>query len=224
MYRGFLIACLFSCFAVPDRAVADCHGGQGGGRFRERFHLFHRGGGCQSQQAGCQGGQGGGRFLFRQKTVQKGYSSAPIHAPAPAPMPMPKKAANCPECPETTNLTVLTSDIQRFESHGSKVRDALDEVNAARAARGLRPFINDPDLALAALACADYRAERLMARHSDIGDLSFIPGGKKAVAGCAAWPPSLGWGSCCTYENWTYAGAAQCLGRDGRRYMQLFVR
>jgi hypothetical protein len=30
--------------------------------------------------------------------------------------------------------------------------------------------------------------------------------------------------SCCVYENYTYAGAAWVSGRDGRRYMHLFVR
>src|SRR5262249_30256266 len=43
--------------------------------------------------------------------------------------------------------------------------DALEEVNAHRAARGLPPFIHDPHLARAAAGCADFRAARLMEGH-----------------------------------------------------------
>jgi hypothetical protein len=102
--------------------------------------------------------------------------------------------------------------------------NALEEVNAARAARGLRPFIEDEDLTAGAINVADFRAERLMAGHTS-NDFAGLPEGTRArAAGCAAWEPSLGWGACCTYENYTYAGAAWAIGRDGRRYMHLFVR
>jgi len=105
-----------------------------------------------------------------------------------------------------------------------EVSDALAEVNAAREARGLRPFVSDPDLNLAARGAAQYRARYLMAGHTD-NDFRFLPEGATAsAAGCAAWEPSLGWGACCTYEGYTYAGAAWSLGSDGRRYMHLFVR
>jgi hypothetical protein len=103
-------------------------------------------------------------------------------------------------------------------------KDALDEVNAVRAARGLRSFVRDNDLTRAAAGCADFRAERLIAGHTS-NDFTALPSGAYAVAtGCAAWTPDFGWGACCTYENWTYAGAAWTIGRDGRRYMHLFVR
>src|SRR6516162_8506538 len=102
--------------------------------------------------------------------------------------------------------------------------DALEEVNAARVARGLRPFIKDDQLTAGALNVADFRAERLMAGHTS-NDFAGLPaGGMATAAGCAAWEPSFGWGACCTYENYTYAGAAWAVGRDGRRYMHLFVR
>lgn len=101
---------------------------------------------------------------------------------------------------------------------------ALAEVNAARAARGLRPFVEDENLTSAAIQAADFRAARLIAGHTS-NDFSFVPQGTFArAAGCAAWEPSFGWGSCCSYENWTYAGAAYSVGRDGRRYMHLYVR
>lgn len=101
--------------------------------------------------------------------------------------------------------------------------DALDEVNAARARLGLHPFKRDPGLTTAALRCARHRADRLIEGH--VNDFAFLPAGCKAGAsGCAAWPQGAGWGSCCWKENWEYAGAAYAIGRDGRRYMHIFVR
>jgi len=102
--------------------------------------------------------------------------------------------------------------------------DALDEVNAVRVKRGLPRFERDEGLSKAAAKAADYRASRLIAGHTS-NDFSFVPASSSAsAAGCAAWSPSMGWGSCCTYENHKYAGAAWTKGRDGRRYMHLFVR
>jgi uncharacterized protein YkwD len=102
--------------------------------------------------------------------------------------------------------------------------DAIDEVNAARAQRGLRPYARDEGLTQAARDCAAFRAARLIQGHT-ASDFNFLPAGVNATsAGCAAWTPDWGWGSCCTYENHTYAGAAWVMGSDGRRYMQLFVR
>ena len=102
--------------------------------------------------------------------------------------------------------------------------DALDEVNAARAKKGLAPFKRDDKLSEAAAKCADYRAARQIEGHTR-NDFDFVPaGGKATAAGCAAWKPEWGWGSCATYESYTYAGAAFTVGKDGRRYMHLFVR
>jgi hypothetical protein len=102
--------------------------------------------------------------------------------------------------------------------------DALDEVNATRARRGLPAFQRDPALTVAASKAADYRAARRIAGHTS-SDFAFVPpGAHAAAAGCAAWTPGFGWGSCCTFERWRYAGAAWALGRDGRRYMHLYVR
>jgi hypothetical protein len=102
--------------------------------------------------------------------------------------------------------------------------EALDEVNAVRAKRGLPAFQYDEGLTRAAQACAQFRADRLIQGHTS-NDFAFLPAGAQApAAGCAAWEPSMGWGACCTYERYAYAGAAYALGRDGRRYMHLFVR
>lgn len=101
---------------------------------------------------------------------------------------------------------------------------ALDEVNATRASRGLPPFQYDEGLTRAAQACSQFRADHLIQGHTS-SDFAFVPAGSYAsAAGCAAWDPSMGWGACCTYEQHAYAGAAYAMGRDGRRYMHLFVR
>jgi uncharacterized protein YkwD len=103
-------------------------------------------------------------------------------------------------------------------------QQVLDEVNAARAARGLRPYILDENLARAASACAVFRAQRGMDGHTS-NDFGFLPPGTQArSAGCAAWPIGMGWGSCCTFDNYQFAGAAFCVGPDGKRYMHIFVR
>jgi hypothetical protein len=102
--------------------------------------------------------------------------------------------------------------------------DGLAEVNAARARRGLAPFTHDDGLAEAALGAARRRAEYRYAAHT-ANDFSYLPAGATAkAAGCGAWWPSEGWGTCCTYDRHTYAGAAWVMGTDGRRYMHLFVR
>lgn len=103
--------------------------------------------------------------------------------------------------------------------------DALDEVNAERAKRGLRPFINDPLLNKAAQAAARQRAARHIHGHLPESDFSYLPdGGRASSAGCGALEPSWGWGTCCTYDSYTYCGAAWVMGDDGRRYMHVFVR
>jgi hypothetical protein len=122
--------------------------------------------------------------------------------------------------------TPATPDIQAAittpSSPGSA--EALDEVNATRAARGLRPYIRDDSLTSAAAACAEFRAARLIAGHTGNDFAALPPGAIATSAGCAAWEPGFGWGACCTYDGYTYAGAAYAIGRDGRRYMHLFVR
>jgi uncharacterized protein YkwD len=103
--------------------------------------------------------------------------------------------------------------------------DALAEVNATRAQRGLPPFLPDPMLNQAAQACAKQRAARGIDGHLPESDFAYLPAGTTAsAAGCAAWDAGSGWGSCCTYDHYTYAGAAWSMGNDGRRYMHLFVR
>jgi len=121
-------------------------------------------------------------------------------------------------------LTFVLFLVVVLQSHlGFAAYDGLVEVNQRRAARGLRPFLRDEQLSRAAAAAADFRAARLMAGHTS-SDFAFLPSGASASsAGCAAWPQGMGWGSCCSEDNWRYAGAAYAIGRDGQRYMHLFV-
>lgn len=108
----------------------------------------------------------------------------------------------------------------------SEPRDALDELNAQRSARGLRPYIRDEGLTRGAFAVAKYRAEHRIYGHvrGGGGDFAFLPRGVQASAGgCAANGPEWGFMSCCRFENWRYAGAASCMGADGRMYCDLFV-
>lgn len=105
--------------------------------------------------------------------------------------------------------------------------DSLDEVNRARALRGLRPFINDSLLNQGARLCARLRAQQHIHGHlgGNMSDFACLPQGvEMSAAGAGALTPDWGWGTCCTYENYQYAGAAWVMGSDGLRYMSLFVR
>jgi len=114
------------------------------------------------------------------------------------------------------------------QSH-AQATDALDEVNAQRAARGLKPYIRDENLTQGAMAAAKFRADRLMFGHT-ASDHAHLPARTferfrltNIAAGCAAYPKSYGFMACAVYDNYTYAGAATVTGRDGKRYCQLFV-
>jgi len=123
---------------------------------------------------------------------------------------------------EKTTLPLQFCSAPPAASPGAAV-EALAEVNALRRARGLRPFVFDEALTRGALNVARFRAERLIEGHTR-NDFAGLPRGVRAdAAGCAAWRGN-DWDSCCTYENYRFAGAAWCRGRDGRRYMHLFVR
>lgn len=99
---------------------------------------------------------------------------------------------------------------------------ALADLNRQRAARGLKPYIEDPALTQAAEAAAQYRAARGIAGHCN--DFSFLPTGVRATAaGCAANDAHYGFMACCCWENYTYAGAAW-VNVGGRLFCHLFVR
>lgn len=129
--------------------------------------------------------------------------SSPNNSPAATPAPTVKQS-----------LTVASA--------GSD--DALDEVNAYRAKRGLPPFKHDPQLTIAAKRAAETRAKALWDGHLS-NDFACLPTGATAdAAGCGALEDSFGWGTCCMDDNYSHAGAAWVRGSDGRRFMHLFVR
>lgn len=125
------------------------------------------------------------------------------------------------------SVMVVLAALVLVPAVGSGADPALAEVNAARAAKGLPPFVEDPGLTAAAVAAADFRCANGVCGHvgGGGGDFRFLPPGTRAdAAGCAAWANGTGWGSCCTYDNYQYAGAAAAVGPDGKRFMHLFVR
>ncbi len=137
--------------------------------------------------------------------------------------------------PQPTNSAGRSPSVatQPTQPTGVGSPDALDEVNQNRARHGLRPFIQDPGLTQGAYAAASFRASNGIAGHvkGQQGDFAFLPSGTSArSAGCGAWRVGLvttegdTWGTCCAFDNYTYAGAAWVLGADGKRYMHLFVR
>lgn len=231
MFRALLAVFAALYFAIPadagilvQRHAHGCQGGQASAGCQGKQ------GGCASAQAGCVGHSGGchggfgGRFHPLQRLHDRRHHasnsvpSAPVAVPANPPKPMPKSAAACAEgeCP-----VIQVGMVYGVESTAT---DALAEVNAARAKRGLRPFQRDEGLMVGALKCAEYRAARRMAGHTQ-NDFQFLPAGTTAtVGGCSALEPSWGFQSCAMYEHWTTAGAASVKGNDGRIYHQLFAR
>lgn len=104
--------------------------------------------------------------------------------------------------------------------------DAMDEVNAKRAQKGLRPLQKDPLLSQGAFECAKRRASRGIHGHLPESDFSCLPPGANAtVGGAGALEDSWGWETC-AYDStqYTVGGAAWVRGRDGLRYMSFFGR
>lgn len=147
-----------------------------------------------------------------------------VNGTCPAPLLVPVVPSKLDTAPFPKQLPPnLKSSIE--ESDGAV--DALHEVNAKRAARGLRPYIRDDGLTEGARRLALARARSRIFGHvtTNGGDFAYLPAGARAdVAGCAAYPPEYGWLSCAIYDNYTYAGAAWVMGSDGKRYMHLFAR
>lgn len=163
---------------------------------------------------------------LRRRAQQATYQ--PVYQPSyqPVGQAYPSVPTTVPTGEYTASYTPSTAPSSAISAAptGSSVGDGLDEVNAKRAARGLRPFVRDEGLTQAAHACAAFRAQHGLFGHTS-NDFGFLPAGSSAsAAGCAAYPASYGWMSCCTYDGYTYGGAAWVTGSDGKRYMHLFVR
>lgn len=141
--------------------------------------------------------------------------------------------AQCPKCGQfhppynqpAVRFATVRNTVTAAANFVNGPDDALAEVNAKRARQGLYPLLPDPGLTTAARACANERARRRIRGHLR-NDFAHVPAGTRASgAGCAAWPPSMGWGSCyADTRSHRYGGAAYAIGPDGLRYMHLFVR
>ena len=152
------------------------------------------------------------------------YRRSPTVSVTPRPVFMPAQQVMPTQQARPTQKEVPVVQAAASTTTAKGADDALDEVNAARARRGLRPFQPDPLLNQAARTCAEIRATNRIAGHLS-SDFAHLPSGASArSAGCGALEPLWGWGTCCTYDNYTYAGAAWVMGADGKRYMHLFVR
>lgn len=93
---------------------------------------------------------------------------------------------------------------------------ALAELNALRARRGLRPFVEDPRLTTIALHKAQIQASRGQVYH---------PGGTMGGARFEGVGMGQSFATCYQYAtNATYAGAATVRGANGRRYHCLLLR
>jgi uncharacterized protein YkwD len=160
---------------------------------------------------------------FRRYRPNRTYSV--MQSPAPVEVQVQTKSPVSQTVSSVTASSVTASSVTASSVTEAKGEDdALAEVNSARAKRGLRPFQPDPLLNQAALACAKIRAANRIDGHLS-NDFVHLPSGASATsAGCGALEPSWGWGTCCTFDNYTYAGAAWVMGFDGQRYMHLFVR
>jgi hypothetical protein len=165
--------------------------------------------------------------VYQSPTYYQSYPSPTYVQPAATPVVVGESATNytpavTPSGVYTSNYTPVSTPV--YDQASWSAGDGLDEVNAKRAAVGLRPFLRDEGLTQAARACAGFRAQYGLFGHTS-NDFAFVPAGTAASsAGCAAYEASFGWMSCCVYDNYTYAGAAWVTGRDGRRYMHIFVR
>ena len=102
--------------------------------------------------------------------------------------------------------------------------DAMDELNAQRTRRGLRPFIKDLGLTLAAEKVAAYRAANHVMLHTR-NDFSFVPQGSRASVAGAGYGTSNQFLTCfCDSSNYQYAGAAYAYDDSGNRLMHLYAR
>lgn len=151
---------------------------------------------------------------FRRRAVYQSQASCTVRADGSSSC----KVVESYRGPEGTFATTTTATTPATGG------DALGEVNALRAARGLPPYLPDPNLTAGAMAAAQARAARGLFGHT-ANDFQFLPPGTSAAAaGCAAYHDSYGWMSCAVYDRYRYAGAAWVRGADGRRFMHLFVR
>lgn len=208
-----------SAEAGRGRKGSSCRGGSCGQPQGVRFQFQP---GCMQQ--GCMPMAPQAGYLPQPTVVQPPIQALPAPVPssaAPAPAPGPTTNA-----PPPTAAPVPAPTPQPMAFNGSP--DALDELNAQRARRGLYPFQRDPLLTQGALRCAQIRAANRIEGHlgGPMGDFAHLPPGAQARAGGAgALEDMWGFAACCVDDvGYTHAGAAWVRGADGLRYNHIFVR
>jgi hypothetical protein len=124
-------------------------------------------------------------------------------------------------------LKLLVCGVASGQTYPDVSKDALAELNKQRQQRGLKPYLKDDGLTKAAFAAASYRAKNHIQGHipGQHGDFAYLPEGSHAdAAGAGALTPDWGFATCAMYDSYEFAGAAWCMGNDGRKYCHLFVR
>lgn len=129
----------------------------------------------------------------------------------------------CPSASGIVPQSMPAASSVTYTFQSSDPYDALDMVNAKRAARGLRPYLRDEGLFQAAKRAASFRARLRLFGHTS-NDFAFASGVRVDATGCAAYQASYGFMACAVYDNYTSAGAAWVPGPDGRMYSHLFVK
>lgn len=163
-----------------------------------------------SRRGGCQT-----TYEYRQvyRSVQAPVRSTPVVLAAPVPTATTSETT----VKEKRNKTVIKT---RTTSVG------LDRLNRQRAQRGLRPYIFDEGLTQAAERVASTKAAGCISGH--INDFAYLPPGVQCAAtgadGSKIHASDPNFYTCAMYDNYTYAGAAVCLGPDNNQYFSLFVR
>ena len=119
---------------------------------------------------------------------------------------------------EAKQYSVATGNSQGSEN-------AMTEVNAKRALKGLPALQVDLLLCKAAHDCAKQRAARNIHGHLPESDFSYVHGTSATVGGCGALEDSWGWETC-AYDSsqYTVGGAAWVRGPNGLRFMHFFGR
>lgn len=173
--------------------------------------------GWRGRRGGCSGG-----------SCQSSGNSGQLGCPCGAACACPPGACANGQCPGGVCPTVQpVSMTEQIKAVDAKEATPLEQVNARRRAAGLTPYIECPDLAAGAKACAEYRAAQGIAAHTG-NDFAFLPRGCRAsAAGCniAAHGGTAAFQTCAMYEAaCTHCGCATARAADGRVFHHLFVR
>lgn len=177
---------------------------------------------------GCSGGSCAGGNCSAMPAAPMPVNNCPGgNCPAPSAGVI-APAVDCPNGNCAASVPATPKPVTAAKSIApATVGDPLAQVNARRAAAGLRPYVLDPGLQHAATACVQYRARLRIRGHviGGMGDFQFVPAGTQASAAGADGPGATAeFATCAMYDGYTAAGAASAQDANGNWYHQLFVR